>query len=121
MFKQLSNIASLMKQAQQMGGKMQEVQEKLKSQRASGSAGAGMITAEVNGLGELLNVSIEPELVAKGDREMIEDLIPAAVNQAIAKSKQLHVEAMQSLTQGIDMPGLNDAISQITGNLGDEA
>jgi DNA-binding YbaB/EbfC family protein len=120
MFKQLSNLASLMKQAQQMGGKMQEVQDKLKSQRVTGTAGAGMVSVEVNGLGEVLRVSIEPDLVAKGDREMIEDLIPAAVNQAVTKSKQLHIEAMEALTQGLDLPSLNDVLSQITGNLGDE-
>ncbi len=104
-----------MRQAQQMGSKMQDVQEKLKEQRASGSAGAGMVTVEVNGLGEVLKVSIEPQLIQDGDREMIEDLIPAAVNQAVAKSKQLHVEAMQSLTAGMDVPGLGDALSQLTG------
>lgn len=115
MFKGLANIGSMLRQAQQLGGKMQEVQEKLKEMRATGSAGAGMVTVEVNGLGDVLKVSIEPQLVEKGDREMIEDLIPAAVNQASAKAKQLHVQAMQSLTNGLDVPGLNEAISQMTG------
>jgi DNA-binding YbaB/EbfC family protein len=114
-FKGLSNIASLMRQAQQMGGKMQEISERLRGERATGAAGGGMVEVEVNGLGEVLSVKIEPSLVESGDREMIEDLLPAAINQAVAKSKQLHVEAMKSLTDGMDMPGLEEALSQITG------
>jgi DNA-binding YbaB/EbfC family protein len=114
-FKGLSNIASLMRQAQQMGGKMQEISERLRGERATGAAGGGMVEVEVNGLGEVLSVKIEPSLVENGDREMIEDLLPAAINQAVAKSKQLHVEAMKSLTDGMDMPGLEEALSQITG------
>lgn len=121
MFKGISNMASIMRQAQQMGSKMQEVQERLKSQRVTGTSGGGMVTVEVNGLGEVLRVAIEPDLVARGDREMIEDLIPAAVNQAAARAKQLNVEAMKSMTDGIDVPGLNQAISQITGQPEDEA
>jgi hypothetical protein len=64
----------------------------------------------------VLRVTIEPALIERGEREMIEDLLPAAVNQAIARSKQFHVEAMKSLTEGLDMPGLNEAIAQITGD-----
>ena len=81
MFKGLANLGSIMRQAQQMGSKMQDVQEQLKAERATGSSGGGMVTAEVNGLGDVLKVTIEPHLVENGDREMIEDLIPAAVNQ----------------------------------------
>ena len=115
MFKNLGNMASLLSQARQMGGKMQEIQEKLKSQRAIGSAGGGMVKIEVNGLGEVLRMTIDPTLVEKGDREMIEDLAPAAFNQAQAKAKQLHLEAMRTITEGIDLPGLEQALSQITG------
>lgn len=114
MFKGLTNIASLMRQAQQMGGRMQEINEQLRSQRATGAAGGGMVEVEVNGLGEVLAVRIEPTLVERGEREMIEDLLPAAMNQAVAKSKQLHMDAMKSLTEGLDVPGLSEAISQIT-------
>lgn len=112
MFKGIANIASMMRQAQQMGSKMKEAQEKLKHQRATGKAGAGLVEVEVNGLGEVLKVSIDPTLVERGEREMIEDLLPAAFNEAAAKAKQLHVEAM---TDGVDMPGLNEALAQFTG------
>jgi len=115
LFKGLANIASLMKQAQQMGSKMQAVQDELKTQRAVGAAGGGMVEVEVNGLGEMLRLSIDPALIERGEREMIEDLIPAAANQAQAKAKQLHVEAMKSVTDGLNVPGLDEAMGQITG------
>jgi DNA-binding YbaB/EbfC family protein len=115
LFKGLSNLASMMKQAQQMGSKMQEVQEQLKNQRATGAAGGGMVEVEVNGNGEMLRLSIDPALIERGEREMLEDLIPAAANQANAKAKQLHAEAMTSVTQGMNLPGLDEAMSQITG------
>lgn len=115
MFKGLGNFASLLRQAQQMGGKIQELNERLKSERATASTGAGMVEVEVNGLGEVLRVKIDPSLVEQGEREMIEDLLPAAVNQAVAKSKQLHADAMRSMTEGLNLPGLDEALSQITG------
>ena len=115
MFKGIANIASMLKQAQSMGGKMQEVNEKLKGQRAVGTAGAGMVEVEVNGLGETLRVTIDPMLVEKQDKEMIEQLIPAAINQAQAKAKELHMEAMKSLTDGMDIPGLSETLSKFGG------
>lgn len=115
MFKQLGNIASLMKQAQQISGRMHEVNDQLRSQRVEGAAGGGMVKVEANGLGEVLRVVIEPGLVERGDREMIEDLLPAAINDAAAKAKQLHAESMKSLTSDMNVPGLNEALDKITG------
>ena len=118
MFKGLGNLANLpalLKQAQEIGTKMQALGEELKTKRATGSAGGGLVEVEVNGLGEVLAVRIDPTLVDRQDREMIEDLLPAAFNAAAQKAKQLHAEAMQSLTGGMQMPGLEDALSQLTG------
>ena len=115
MFKGLANLGSIMKQAQEMGGKMTELNEQLKVKRATGSAGAGMVEVEVNGLGEVLRVSIDPKLIEGNEQDMIEDLVPAAVNQAVQKSKELHAEAMQSLTAGLDLPGLNETLAKFTG------
>jgi len=120
MFKGLSNIASLMRQAQQMGGKIQALNEKLKNERATASTGAGMVEVEVNGLGEVLRVKIDPSLVERGDREMIEDLLPGAVNQAVVKARELHADAMKSMTEDLNVPGLDEAISQITGGGDDD-
>jgi len=116
----LGNLATLLRSAGEMNAKMQQMQDDLRGKRAKGAAGAGMVEVEVNGLGEVLKVTIEPSLIEKGEREVIEDLIPAAVNAAIAKSKELHVEAMKGMTEGIDLPGLDEALAQMTGVQPDE-
>lgn len=111
MFKGLGNLASLMKQAQQMGTKLQAIQEELKKQRAIGRSGADLVEAEVNGLGQVLRITLDPGLVQRGDREMLEDLIPAAVNQAQAKARELHRDAMKELTGGMNLPPFDDLIA----------
>jgi len=116
-FKGLSNLGSLLKQAQQIGGRMQELNEQLKRQTAVGSAGGGMVEVEVNGLAEVLRCRIEEKLIAQGDRELIEDLLVTAVNQAMAKTKQMHAEAMQSLTGGMSLPGLDEAMQKFLGRV----
>lgn len=115
MLKGLGNIASLMKQAQQIGGKMQGLTDELKQRRATGSAGAGMVEIEVNGLGELLKCRLDEALVARQDRELMEDLIVAATNQALVKAKLLHAEAMKGLAGGLELPGLDEALAKFTG------
>ena len=94
---------------------MQESNEQLRSQRVHGSAGGGLVTVEVNGLGEMLRLTIDPMLMERQDREMIEDLVPAAVNQAKEKAQQLHAAAMKDMVSDLEMPGLEDALGQFTG------
>ncbi|MCC7476612.1 MAG: YbaB/EbfC family nucleoid-associated protein [Pirellulales bacterium] len=116
MFKALGNLAnlgSLVKQAQEMGNRMQALQEQLKLKRATGTAGGGLVEVEANGIGEALAVRIDPSLFEKGEREMIEDLLPAAFNAAQAKAKQLHAEAMQSIAGDLSLPGLGEALAQL--------
>lgn len=115
MFKGLGNLATIMKQAQEMGSKMQAVNAELRGKRTVGSAGGGLVEVEVNGLAEVLAVRLDPTLVEKGDREMIEDLLPAAFNAAQKKARELHAEAIQQITGGIQLPGLEDALGQLTG------
>ena len=103
MFKGLGDLASIMKQAQQMGSMMQDVAQQLKTQRVVGSAGGGMVEVEANGAGDVLRVTIEPSLVENDEREMIEDLIPAAVNQALQKAKQLHADVMKDAAGGLNI------------------
>lgn len=122
MFKGLGNLANLgaiLKQAQELGGRMQAVQQQLKERRATGSSGGGLVEVDVNGLAEVLAVRIDPTLVAKGDREMIEDLLPAAFNAAQHKAKEMHAEAFQSLTGGLPMGDLPNALSQFLGSSDD--
>jgi nucleoid-associated protein EbfC len=111
----LANIGSLMKQAQEMGGKMKQLTEELKSKRVTGSAGAGLVEVEANGIGEVLAVRIDPSLFAKQDRELVEDLLPAAINAAQQKSKALYAEQMQSIAGGLNLPGLGEALGQLGG------
>lgn len=103
----LANLGQIMKQAQELGGKMQEIQAELRAARVSGAAGGGMVEVDANGLGEVLAVRIDPSLMEKQDKELIEDLLPAAINDAAAKAKQKHVEAMQQATGGLNLPGLD--------------
>ena len=115
MFKGLGNLANLgniMKQAQEMGSKMQELNEELKTKRVTGSAGAGLVEVEASGIGEVLAVRIDPSLIEKQDRELIEDLLPAAINAAQLKQKELYAEQMQELTGGLPLPGLADMLGQ---------
>ena len=114
MLRGLGNIASLMKQAQQLGGRLQTMREDLRSRRTVGAAGGGMVEIEVNGLQELLGCRIDEKLVEQSDRELLEDLIVAAVNDALAKSRDLQADAMKSVTGGLEFPGLNpDIISAL--------
>ncbi len=119
MFKGLSNLGSLLKQAQQFGGQMEKLTEEMKNRRAIGTAGGGMVEVELNGLLEVLRCRIEPQLFAQGDRELIEDLVVAAINQAVAKGKQLHTDAVRELTGGLQLPGLQEALEKLAGPAGE--
>ncbi len=114
MFSSLGNIFSAVRKAQEMGGKMQEFNDQLRRQRITGTAGGGLVTVEANGLGEILTLKIDPMLMERHDREMIEDLVPAAVNQAKEKAQQLHAAAMKEVVSDMNMPGLEDAISRFS-------
>ena len=115
MFKGLSDLGSMLKQAQAMGSRMKEMNENLRDVRAVGNAGGGLVEVEVNGLGDMLRLSIDPSLLEKQDLELLEDLIPAAANQAQAKAKEQHADVLKNLTGDMDLPGLNAAINSLTG------
>lgn len=112
MFKGLASFGTLLKQAQEIGGKMQGITEELRAKRVTGSSGGGMVEVEVNGLAEVLGCRIDPDLVKQGDGELIEDLVTTAVNQALTKAKQMHADAIKSMTGGIELPGLNEAMGR---------
>jgi nucleoid-associated protein EbfC len=119
MFKNLAGLGSLLRHAQQLGGQLKNLSEEMKHRRATGSAGGGMVEVEINGLLEVLRCTIDEKLASQNDRELLEDLVVAAVNQAISKGKQLHAEAMKDLTGGIELPGINEAIARFTGTPND--
>ena len=115
MFKTIAGLTSLMRQASQIGDRMQEVQQRLRDRRETGAAGGGLVQVEVNGMGEVLRLTIDPLLVERGERDVLEDLIPAALNEALAKAREAHAELMRELAGGLQIPGLDAALAQFTG------
>ena len=102
-------IGNIMKQAQQMQRRMAELQEELENKQVEASAGGGMVTAVVSGKQQLLDLKIEPAVVDPEDVEMLQDLITAAVNEAIDRSQGLAADQMSALTGGLGgLGGLGD-------------
>jgi len=100
------NMGDLMKQAQQFQEKMAAVQNDLANRQVTGSAGAGMVTATLNGKGELLDLIIEKTMVQPENTQMLQDLIVAAVNDGLNKAKELGKAEMARITGGLNIPGL---------------
>jgi nucleoid-associated protein EbfC len=97
------NMGDLMKQAQQMQEKMQKMQEDLANAEVTGSAGAGLVSVVMNGRHDVRKVTVDPTLLTE-DKEMLEDLLAAAVNDAVRKVEDKNKELMGSLTGGMQMP-----------------
>ncbi len=98
-------LGDLLKKAQQMQGRLAELQRELATRRYEGSAGGGMVTAVASGELRILEVRIEPGLVSGGDREMIQDLCAAAVNAALTNAQRGAQEEMSRLTGALGIPG----------------
>lgn len=99
-------LGGLMKQAQMMQKKMEQMQAELELKEVEASAGGGMVTARVNGKQKLLALNIEPDVVDADDVEMLQDLIVAAINEAIKKSQEMIQAEMGKLTGGMNIPGM---------------
>ncbi|MCL6622459.1 MAG: YbaB/EbfC family nucleoid-associated protein [Syntrophobacterales bacterium] len=95
-----------MKQAQQLQSKIQALQEELGKRTVSAQAGGGMVEATVNGRQELLSLRIDPEVVSPEDVDMLQDLILAAVNEALNRSREMVAQEMAKLTGGLGIPGM---------------
>jgi len=98
------NIGNMMKQAQQLQKKMSEAQEKLNSIEVEGVAGGGMVKVIATAKGEIKRVMIDDSLFTKDEKEVTEDLIVAAINDAKQKGEVVSQEEMKSLTGGIPLP-----------------
>ena len=99
-------MKEMIRQAQLMQRKMQETQEELKTKTVEASAGGGMVTIVCTGGQEFLSVKIDPSVVEAGDVEMIQDLVMAAANDALNKSRAMVEQEMSKITGGIKLPGL---------------
>ena len=100
------NVGDLMKQAQQFQEKLGSIQEELAGKMVVGTAGGGMVTATVNGTGELVGIAIEKDIINPDDAQMLQDLVSAAVNDGLRKAKELGKEEMGKLTGGLNIPGM---------------
>lgn len=100
------NMQQIMRQAQKMQKKMEEAQAEAAAQVVEASAGGGMVSVKVNGKQELLEISIEKDVVNPDDVEMLQDLIVAAVNEGMKKAQQLMQDKLQGITGGLNIPGM---------------
>ena len=96
----------LLRQAQELRDRMQRLQEELGARTVEGSAGGGMVVAVMNGRQELLDLRIEKEVVDPSDVGMLRDLVRAAVNDALARSREMAAAEMAKLTGGMLPPGI---------------
>jgi DNA-binding YbaB/EbfC family protein len=113
MFKGLTNFAAILKEAQQIQGRAEEMQAKLGQLRVQGSAGGGMVVVEASGLQRILSIKIEPSLLDGSDSEMLEDLLVSAINQALEKGAQAAADEMAKMTSNLQLPGLNDMMAKL--------
>ncbi|MDF7667860.1 YbaB/EbfC family nucleoid-associated protein [Orbaceae bacterium ESL0727] len=97
-------LGNLMKQAQQMQAKMQQVQEEIAKMEVTGESGAGLVKVTINGAHNCKRVEIDPSLVTDDDKEMLEDLIAAAYNDASRRLDESQKEKMAQVTGGMQLP-----------------
>ena len=102
----MKGMANMMKQAQKLQSKMLQMQEELAQKTVEASAGGGMVKVVVNGKQQIVSVQIEKEVVDPEDVEMLQDLVQAAVNDALARSQEMANAEMSKLTGGLSIPGL---------------
>jgi DNA-binding YbaB/EbfC family protein len=102
----LSSMGDLMKQAKVMQERLTSLQDEVGTRTVEASAGGGMVTAKVSGKLQVLSVTIDPEILGSGDREMLQDLIVAAINEALRQAQAMMGEEMSKLTGGLRIPGL---------------
>jgi DNA-binding YbaB/EbfC family protein len=100
----MKGLGNILKQAQQVQEQMVKIQEELAQKKVEATSGGGMVTVEVNGQQEILSVKIDPEVIKPDDREMLEDLVLAAVNEGMRKAKDIIKEEMAKVTGGLNLP-----------------
>ncbi len=102
----MKGLGDLMKKAQKMKTELDRVQGELAAREVEASAGGGMVSARVTGGQEVVSISIDPQVIDPDDREMLEDLVRAAINEALRKSREMMQEEMAKLTGGLPIPDM---------------
>jgi DNA-binding YbaB/EbfC family protein len=100
----MRDVMGLMKQAQAMQQKMQDMQAELDNLEVDGSAGGGMVTVKVTGKGQMKGITIDPSLMNPDEKEILEDLVVAALNDARTKAERVMQERMAEVTKGLPLP-----------------
>jgi DNA-binding YbaB/EbfC family protein len=100
------NMGNIMRQAQAMQDQLARVQEQAATKVAEGSAGGGMVTVKANGAMEIVSITINPDVLASGERDLLQEMIVAASNDALRKAKDLMAGEMKAITGGMKIPGL---------------
>ena len=100
----LGDMAGMMKKAQEMQTRMAEMQESLAALSVEGEAGAGLVRARANGKGELTGLDIDPSIFVPSEKEMVEDLILAAIQDAQARASERAQREMASMAEGLGLP-----------------
>jgi len=103
----MKGIDQMMKQAQKLQSQMMKLQEELAEKTVESSSGGGMVTVVANGRQQIVSIQIENEVVDPDDVDMLQDLILAAVNDALAKAQEMVSSEMGKLTGGLNIPGLS--------------
>ncbi len=107
----IMDMNAIMQQAQQMQKQMATIQEELKIKTETGTAGGGMVSVTANGKNEILSIDIEQNIISSDEKEMLQDLIIAATNDALRKVKKFEKEEMSKLTGGMNIPGVSNLFS----------
>lgn len=102
----MRGMNDMMRQAQMMQKKMQQMQEEMTTKTVEASSGGGMVTVVANGSQEVLSITIDKTVVDPNDVEMLQDLVLAAVNDALKKAKEMQQAEMSAITGGLKIPGL---------------
>lgn len=102
----MKGMGNMMKQAQQLQSKMMKLQEELAERTVESSSGGGMVKVTANGRQQILSIQIEKEVVDPDEVEMLQDLVQAAINDALAKAQEMVSSEMGKLTGGLNIPGL---------------
>lgn len=102
----MKGMGNVMKQAQKLQAKMQRLQEEMAEKTIETTSGGGMVKVVASGKQQIISIQIEKEVVDPDDVEMLEDLILAAVNDALLKSQEMVTQEMSKLTGGLNIPGL---------------
>ena len=102
----MKGFGNMMKEAQKLQERMAAMQEEIGKKTVEATAGGGMVTVQANGKQEILAIKIDPEVVSRDDVQMLEDLVLAACNEALRKSRELMQQELGKLTGGLKIPGL---------------